>query len=49
MENKCESANEGICMSMLCLIDWDCGCRDKKGAPNYDYNLNNEPAKKEKK
>ena len=45
--NKCESDNNGICMSMLCLSDRDCGSRKKDGAPNYGYLYSN-PARREK-
>ena len=36
--NKCESDNNGVCMSMLCLTDRKCNSRMKDDRPNYDYN-----------
>lgn len=43
---KCESEKDGICLSMLCLLDTDCGARDEKGRPKYDYETGCKPAKK---
>ena len=48
MKNKCEAAKDSICLSMLCLIDYDCGCRDEKGRPKYDHEIGCVPAKKVK-
>jgi len=43
----CPYDNHGTCTNMICLEDTECGSRDSKGAPKYDY-LNSVPVEKKK-
>lgn len=35
---KCPYDINGVCHSMMCLENTECGSRLKSGAPNYEYN-----------